>query len=125
MHDWRCVVLVVATGIGGALCPRPAGERHEAFSSVKYGYKSVQAIHIAESQYYARSSAYGDLTDLGPNHANLIAGQLASGDIGPYRLTLRLSPAGYSIKAIPKQSCTACPELISDQTMRIRSMPGK
>ena len=112
---------LLATGIGAALGTRPLGERREIDGSVYHAYKSIVAIHVAESRSVAEFGTFANLADLGPGRRSLISSELARGDSGLYRLTLRLTASGYSIKATPKQSCKSCPELYSDETMRIVS----
>jgi hypothetical protein len=118
-------VSLLATAIGAALCTRPLGERHQVDGSVNYAYRSVFAIHAAEFRSYAEFGTFANLVDLGPGRRSLISSELSRGDAGPYRLTVRLTSSGYFVKAMPKQTCISCPELTSNETMRILSASGR
>lgn len=79
---------------------------------------SIRTLHTAEVQYYSQSGGYGELPDLGPNGANLIAPDLAVGLTVGYRFTLKLSTTGYVVMALPIDNQGQ--SFYSDETMIIR-----
>jgi hypothetical protein len=79
---------------------------------------SICTLHTAEVQYYSQRGGYGELPDLGPNGANLIAPDLAVGLTVGYRFTLKLSTTGYVVMALPIDN--QGPSFYSDETLIIR-----
>jgi hypothetical protein len=79
---------------------------------------SIRTLHTAEVQYYSQRGGYGELPDLGPNGANLIAPDLAVGLTVGYRFTLKLSTTGYVVMALPIDN--QGPSFYSDETLIIR-----
>jgi type IV pilus assembly protein PilA len=64
--------------------------------------KAITTIHTAETQYYSQFGQYAaTLTQLGPNGANLIDRDLASGRKAGFAFVLRPTQAGYSVSAKP------------------------
>ena len=70
----------------------------------------TQVTHTAQAQYYSQFGKYAtNLAELGPpaggnataSAADLISGDLASGEKSGYKYTLEISPKGYNINGIP------------------------
>src|ERR1700685_1153567 len=62
--------------------------------------KAITTIHTAETQYESQFGQYAtSLTQLGPNGANLIDRDLASGHKAGFEFVLRPTHAGYSVSA--------------------------
>ena len=97
--------------------------------------KAIQTINTAQVQY---SSTFGrfaqSLTELGPpasgtsnaSAADLISGDLASGDKQGYKFTLAGTPTGYTISAIPAVfGSTGSRTFYSDQSLVVRENYGQ
>jgi type IV pilus assembly protein PilA len=94
--------------------------------------KTLQTINSVEVQYqstygqYATSLAQlgppaGSQAAEGPQAANLISGNLASGDASGYKFTVTATPSGYSVVAVPKVfNSTGRRSFYTDQTGIIR-----
>src|SRR6266478_5566386 len=64
--------------------------------------KAIAAIHTAETQYYSQFGRYApSLSQLGL--AGLIERDLASGQRGGFKLTVRPTPTGYAVTVAPLQ----------------------
>jgi len=74
---------------------------------------SIRTINEMEQQYYTEFGHYAtSISQLGPptssgaqegpDAANLIPGNLASGSTGGYNYTVAQAPSGYSVSAVPK-----------------------
>jgi len=91
--------------------------------------REIQAINTAQAQYVSQFGKFaGSMAELGPpasgragaTAADLIPGNLASGDKDGYIFTLAASPSGYSLKVNPKvYNSTAPRAFYSDQNMII------
>ena len=110
------LILVYVCGFLLLVWVRPANTpgRSRATAAIT----SIRTLHSAEVQYYSQRGGYGDLRDLGPNGANLIAPDLAVGLTVGYRFTLKLTTAGYVVIALPIDN--QGPSFYSDETMIIR-----
>ena len=96
--------------------------------------KAMTTIHAAQAQYYSTFGKYADsLTALGPptsgnanaSAADLISGDLATGEKGGYKYTLQLTPNGYTINANPVAfNTTGSRTFFSDQSLTIRQNFG-
>src|SRR5262249_11805058 len=71
--------------------------------------KTINTLHTAQAQYYSQFGRYAtSLTELGPpasgnataSAADLISGDLASGEKSGFKYTMEITPQGYSINAI-------------------------
>jgi type IV pilus assembly protein PilA len=139
MRDWS-VALVAVAGISALLYfDYPLGER-TAYKPRMYALetaalKALQTLNTAQVQY---SSQFGhftqSLTELGPpasgtdnaSAANLISGDLATGEKQGYRFTLTGTPTGYTIRAIPSAfGSTGSRTFFSDQSLVIRENYGQ
>jgi type IV pilus assembly protein PilA len=96
--------------------------------------KAVTTIHTAQAQYYSQFGKYADsLTALGPptsgnpsaSAADLISGDLASGEKGGFKYTLQITPQGYTVNANPIAfNNTGGRTFYSDQSLVIRQNMG-
>lgn len=97
--------------------------------------KAITTIHTAQVQYYSNYNRFAtSLQELGPpasgaagpNAADLIERDLASGDKGGYKFTLTATPTGYAISAVPDQYGTSGSKTyFSDQGMGIHQHIGQ
>lgn len=89
--------------------------------------KAITTIHTAETQYYARYGGYATtLAQLGPNGAELIDGDLASGNKAGFRFVLSPTPAGYALVVSPAAFGTSgAHAYYSDQDTTIHQHNGK
>lgn len=96
--------------------------------------RHIGTIHTAQAQYYSQFGRYArSLQELGPptgggpgpQAADLIPADLASGEKGGYRFTLEPTPTGYIIRATPLvYNNTGRRSFYSDQTLVIREHWG-
>ncbi len=97
--------------------------------------RHVVALHQAQTQYYSTYGKFATtLTELGPAGsggnpgpaaADLLPGDLASGEKQGYRFTLQGSPTGYTVNANPVAfNNTGTRTFFSDQTLVIRQNYG-
>jgi type IV pilus assembly protein PilA len=96
--------------------------------------KALSTLHAAQAQYYSEFGKYADsLTALGPptsgnpnaSAADLISGDLASGEKGGYKYTLQITPQGYTINANPVAfNNTGGRTFYSDQSLVVRQNIG-
>src|ERR1035441_6839899 len=72
--------------------------------------KAITTVHTAETQYYSQYGQYATaLTQLGPpasgspgpNGAELIDRDLASGEKGGFKFVLQQTPTGYALAVAP------------------------
>jgi type IV pilus assembly protein PilA len=97
--------------------------------------KSITTIHTAQAQYYSTFGKYAEsLTALGPpvsgspnaSAAELISGDLASGEKAGYKFKLQATPQGYSINGTPVTFDTSGSRTFySDQSLVIRNNFGR
>src|SRR5579885_2643624 len=97
--------------------------------------KAITTIHTAEAQYYSQYGQYATaLTQLGPptngapgpNGADLIDRDLASGDKGGFKFNLQPSQSGYSVVVTPDAYGTSGTHTFySDQSMTIHQHSGQ
>ena len=89
--------------------------------------RSVIAVHTAQQQYYQKFGKYAvTLTELGPDAADLISGELASEKKNGHIFVLRGTPNGYQITVKPDGPSKADSHtLFSDQTQIIRENRGR
>jgi type IV pilus assembly protein PilA len=89
---------------------------------------TVKTIYAAQVQYYSTFNKFAaSMAQLGPpagtggadgpEAANLISGNLASGESSGYIFTLAATPTGYTVSAVPKTfGTTGRRTFFSDQT---------
>jgi type IV pilus assembly protein PilA len=97
--------------------------------------KAITTIHTAETQYYSQYGAYATtLTQLGPpasgsagpNGADLIDRDLASGDKGGFKFVLTQTQTGYALQVTPGAFGTSGSHTYySDQSMAIHVHNGQ
>src|ERR1700749_4062703 len=97
--------------------------------------KAINTIHTAQTQYYSQYGAYATtLTQLGPpasgapgpNGAELIDRDLASGEKGGFHFILQQTPTGYSLQVNPTSFGTSGTHTyFSDQSMSIHQHNGQ
>src|SRR3979411_193573 len=96
--------------------------------------KAITTIPGAQAEYYSTFGKYADsLTALGPptsgnpnaSAADLVSGDLASGEKGGYKYTLQITPIGYTVNANPTAfNNTGSRTFYSDQSLTIRQNFG-
>jgi type IV pilus assembly protein PilA len=97
--------------------------------------KAISTIHTAETQYYSQYGQYATtLAQLGPpasgsagpNGAELIDRDLASGEKGGFKFVLQQTPTGYAVAVNPTAFGTSGSHTFySDQTMAIHVHNGQ
>jgi type IV pilus assembly protein PilA len=97
--------------------------------------KAISTVHTAETQYYSQYGQYAtSLTQLGPpasgspgpNGAELIDKDLASGDKGGFKFVLQPTATGYALAANPTAFGTSGNHTYySDQSMTIHQHNGQ
>src|ERR1700691_1379486 len=97
--------------------------------------KAITRIHTAETQYYSQYGNYAtSLTQLGPpasgaagpNGAELIDRDLASGEKGGFKFVLQQTPTGYALAVTPTAFGTSGTHTyFSDQSMSIHVHNGQ
>jgi len=105
------------------------------FAQETAAIKAVQTIHSGEAQYFSQYGKYaGSLTELGPptsgqpgpQAADIIHEDLASGVKQGYKFTLAATPMGYTVNATPVAfGSTGSRTFYSDQSMSIRQNSGQ
>jgi len=96
--------------------------------------QAIKTIHAVETQYYSQFGRYAvSLTELGPpsggtpgpQAADMISGDLASGIKGGFKFTVTGTATGYTVTAVPvAYNNTGRRSFYSDQTMLIRNHWG-
>ena len=97
--------------------------------------KAISTIHTAEAQYYSQYGTYATaLTQLGPptngaagpNGADLIDRDLASGDKGGFKFNLQPNQGGYAVNVQPDAfGASGTHTYYSDQSMSIHQHNGQ
>src|SRR5580693_4184752 len=97
--------------------------------------KAITTVHTAETQYYSQYGQYATtLPQLGPpasgapgpNGAELIDKDLASGDKGGFKFILNPTPSGYALVVNPAAFGTSGSHTYySDQSMTIHQHNGQ
>ncbi len=97
--------------------------------------KAITTVHTAETQYYSQYGQYATaLSQLGPpasgaagpNGAELIDKDLASGDKGGFKFVLNPTPTGYALIVNPTTFGTSGSHTyFSDQSMTIHQHNGQ
>jgi len=105
------------------------------FAQETAAIKAVQTIHSGEAQYFSQYGKYAaSLTELGPptsgqagpQAADIIHEDLASGVKQGYKFTLVATPMGYTINAMPVAfGSTGNKTYYSDQSMSVRYNVGQ
>ncbi len=93
--------------------------------------QAIRTIHAVQTQYYSQFGRYAtSLTELGPpasgaagpNAADLIPPDFASGKKSGYLFTVTATPTGYAVTAVPEQfGGSGRRTFYSDQTMVVRN----
>ncbi len=97
--------------------------------------KAIQTLNTTQVQYNSTFGRFAtSLTELGPptsgtanaSAADLISGDLASGEKQGYKFTLTGTPGGYTITAVPSAfGSTGSRTFFSDQSLVIRENYGQ
>src|SRR5579864_696097 len=89
--------------------------------------QAIKALHQAETMYYSQYGKYAvTLAELGPQAADLIQEDLATGEKQGYKFTITATPGGYVINASPIAfGNTGSRTFWSDQSMGIRQNFGQ
>ncbi len=123
------IILIIAT------IALPKLNRARMYAQETAAISHIRTIHTAQAQYQSQFGRFAtSLTELGPNTsgspnasaADLIPGDLASGDKGGYKFVLAGTPTGYSVTAIPDAfNSTGSRTFYSDQSLVIRENYGQ
>ena len=126
------IVIAIILIILAMALPKLNKARMQAFETG--AIKAITTIHTAQAQYYSTFGKYADsLTALGPptsgnpsaSAADLISGDMASGEKGGYKYTMQLTPIGYTVNANPTAfNNTGSRTFYSDQSLTIRQNFG-
>jgi type IV pilus assembly protein PilA len=113
----------------------PKLTRARTYAQEMAAVKAITTIHTAETQYYSQFGQYAtSLPQLGPptsgaagpNGAELIDRDLASGEKGGFKFVLQPTQTGYSLAANPTQYGTSGTHTyFSDQSMAIHAHSGQ
>lgn len=105
------------------------------FAQETAAIKAVQTIHSGEAQYFSQYGKYAaSLSELGPptsgqagpQAADIIHEDLASGVKQGYKFVLTATPLGYTISGVPVAfGSTGSRTFYSDQSMSIRYNAGQ
>ena len=122
------IILIIAT------IALPKLNRAKMYAHETAAIKTMQTIHTAQTQYQSQFGKFAaSLVELGPPQsgqpgpqaADLIDNNLASGEKSGYKYTVTGNPAGYVISAVPvSYNSTGSRTFYSDQTMQIRQNYG-
>ena len=122
------IILIIAT------IALPKLNRAKMYAHETAAIKTLQTIHTAQTQYQSQFGKFAaSLTELGPPQsgqpgpqaADLIDTNLASGEKSGYKFVVVGSQAGYTISAVPvAYNSTGSRTFYSDATMQIRQNYG-
>ncbi len=125
------VIAIILIILGVAL---PKLTKSRTFAQEMAAQKAISTLHTAQTQYYSQYGGYAtSLTQLGPptngapgpNGAELIDRDLASGEKGGFKFTLQQTSTGYAISALPTQYGTSGNHTyFSDQSMATHQHSG-
>jgi type IV pilus assembly protein PilA len=123
------IILIIAT------IALPKLNRARMYGQETAAIGAIRTIHTAQAQYFSQYGRFAaNLTELGPptngnpgpSAADLISGDLASGDKSGYKFTLTPTPTGYQINAQPAAyNSTGSRTFYSDQSLVIRNNFGQ
>jgi type IV pilus assembly protein PilA len=123
------IILIIAT------IALPKLNRARMYAQETAAISHIRTIHTAQTQYFSQFGRYAaSLAELGPpvsgsvnaSSADLIPGDLASGEKGGYKFVLAASPLGYTINASPSVfNSTGSRTFFSDQSLVIRENYGQ
>jgi len=122
------IILIIAT------IALPKLNRAKMYAHETAAIKTLQTIHTAQTQYQSQFGRFAtSLTELGPpqsgqpgpQSADLIDNNLATGEKSGYKFTVTGNQSGYVISAVPvSYNSTGSRTFYSDQTMQIRQNYG-
>jgi prepilin-type N-terminal cleavage/methylation domain-containing protein len=122
------IILIIAT------IALPKLNRAKMYAHETAAIKTIQTIHTAQTQYQSQFGKFAaSLTELGPPQsgqpgpqaADLIDNNLASGEKSGYKYVVAGNQAGYTISAVPvAYNSTGSRTFYSDATMQIRQNYG-
>ena len=122
------IILIIAT------IALPKLNRAKMYAHETAAIKTLQTIHTAQTQYQSQFGRFAvSLTELGPpqsgqpgpQSADLIDNNLATGEKSGYKFTVTGNQSGYVISAVPvAYNSTGSRTFYSDQTMQIRQNFG-
>ncbi len=122
------IILIIAT------IALPKLNRAKMYAHETAAIKTLQTIHTTQTQYQSQYGRFAtSLTELGPpqsgqpgpQSADLIDNNLASGEKSGYKFTVTGNQSGYVISAVPvAYNSTGSRTFYSDQTMQIRQNYG-
>jgi type IV pilus assembly protein PilA len=122
------IILIIAT------IALPKLNRAKMYAHETAAIKTLQTIHTAQTQYQSQFGRFAtSLTELGPpqsgqpgpQSADLIDNNLASGEKSGYKFTVTGNQSGYVISAVPvAYNSTGSRTFYSDSTMQIRQNYG-
>ncbi len=127
------IVIAIILIILAVAVPKLANARK--FAQEMAAQKAISTLHTAQTQYYSQYGRYATtLLELGPpasgsagpQAADLIDKDLASGEKGGFKYVLTPTPTGYTIGAQPVSFGTGGSKTFySDQTMSIHYHAGQ
>jgi type IV pilus assembly protein PilA len=122
------IILIIAT------IALPKLNRAKMYAHETAAIKTLQTIHTTQTQYQSQYGRFAtSLTELGPPQsgqpgpqaADLIDNNLASGEKSGYKYVVTGNQSGYVISAVPvAYNSTGSRTFYSDQTMQIRQNFG-
>jgi type IV pilus assembly protein PilA len=128
------LLIVIAIILIIAAIAVPKLDQARMYSQEMAAIRHVGTVHAAQTLYYSQFGRYATkLEELGkpasgkagPNGADLIPEDLASGTKGGYTFTLNASPTGYVINANPTAyNNSGRRSFYSDQTQTVREHWG-
>jgi len=123
------IVIAIILIIAAMAMPRLNRARMQAYETG--ALRSISTIHTAQAQYYSQFGRYATtLAELGPPAsggtanqaaADLIPGDLATGEKAGYRFIMQTTATGYTLNANPTAfGNTGSRTFYSDQSLTIR-----
>ncbi|MBI3208174.1 MAG: prepilin-type N-terminal cleavage/methylation domain-containing protein [Candidatus Solibacter usitatus] len=127
------IVVAIILVIASIAIPKINQQRMQAHEMA--GIRTLTTIHTAQTQYFSQFGRYAtNLQEIGPPAsgqagpaaADLIPGELATGNKSGYLFTVTGGPQGYTISAVPVAfNNTGRRTFFSDQTLVIRENWGQ
>lgn len=127
------IVVAIILVIASIAIPKINASRMQAHEMA--AIRTITTIHTAQTQYMSQFGKYATTIqelgppasgNSGPNAADLIGGDLASGNKSGYQFTVTGGPSGYSVSAVPVAfNNTGRRTFFSDQTLIIRQNWGQ